>query len=131
VEPAGGDAVTFHDQMTAGLRMAALSDLLPATTPARPGRWRARLPRLAWFTRRPGGLESVPERYRLQFLLLASDALPAGDPADIAVLAGRLAGRVTIPGRLLGDTPAMDAWFRDRTGRIQASLGELLEAEAR
>jgi hypothetical protein len=128
VEPAGGDAVTFHDQMTAGLRMAALSDLLPAAPPARPG-WRARLPRLAWFTRRPGGLESVPERYRLQFLLIAADTLPGAPPGDVAELAGRLAGQVTVPGRLHGDTPALDRWFRDRADRIKASAVELVEAQ--
>lgn len=117
--------------MTAHMRMAALSDHLPADRPARHG-WRARLPRFS--RRRPHGLASIPDRYRLQFLLLADAAMPGAAEADVAAMAGRLAGQVRIPARLLAKLPEtadLDRWFRDRSDQIKRDLGDLLEAETR
>lgn len=117
--------------MTAHMRMAALSEHLPADRPARHG-WRARLPHFP--RHRPHGLASIPDRYRLQFLLLADAAMPGAAEADVAAMAGRLADRVRIPARLLAKLPEtadLDRWFRDSCDRIKASLNELLEAEAR
>lgn len=115
--------------MTAHQRMAALSDLLPETGMPRRG-WRALMPR---FSRRPRGLAAIPERYRLQFLLLADAAMPGSPQAEVAAMAGRLADRVKVPGRLAArrDTGDLDAWFKNRTDQIRATLAGLLEAEAR
>lgn len=118
---------TFETAMGANQRLAALSDLLPdAGDPPRRG-WRA----LAWRLRRkrPSGLESVPERYRLQFLVLAADAMPGAAPEDVAALAGRLADATKIPGRLLAklpDTDGLDRWFKSEAEAIAARLDGLL-----
>lgn len=110
----------------AGLtEMAALSDLLPPDAPpVRRVRW-LRLPR----SRRVSGLERIPERYRLQFLLLAADAAKGRPPAEVAALAGRVADRVTVPPGLLAqfaaDTRPLDAWFRSQSDRITALTAEL------
>lgn len=117
--------------MTAHMRMAALSEHLPADRSPRRG-WRAWLPRLS--RRRPHGLAAIPERYRLQFLLLADAAMPGAAEADVAAMAGRLADQVRIPKRLLAKLPEtadLDRWFRDSCDHIKAVLGELVEAEAR
>lgn len=123
----------LHAPMSAHQRMAALSDLLPDAGTSRPG-WRAWL-RFSWLPwRRPQGLAAIPERYRLQFLLLADAAMPGRAEADVAAMADTLAGRVKIPARLLAKLPDhgdLDHWFRDRADQIQAHLGELLEAETR
>lgn len=113
--------------MAANLRLAALSDLLPDTSPPRRG-WRALASRFS--RRRPRGLASVPERYRLQFLVLAADAMPGRTPAEVAAMADRLADRTRIPARLLAklpDTTDLDKWFRDSCERITDTLTELLE----
>jgi hypothetical protein len=113
--------------MAANLRLAALSDLLPDTGPPRRG-WRAVAARFS--RRRPRGLAAIPERYRLQFLVLASDAMPGRSPAEVAAMADRLAGATRIPARLLArlpDTTDLDRWFRDSCERITATLTELLE----
>lgn len=120
--------------MTAHQRMAALSDLLPDTGTSRRGRFAkfAWLPRFS--RRRPHGLESVPERYRLQFLLFADAAMPGRAEADVAAMAGRLADRTRPPKRLLAQLPetaGLDRWFRDRSDDIRATLAELLEAGTR
>lgn len=123
--------MTAQMPMTAHQRMATLSDLLPDTDSARRG-WRAWLPRLS--RRRPRGLEAIPERYRLQFLLLADAAMPGRAEADVAAMAGRLADRTRPPARLLAqlpDTTGLDRWFKDRTEQIRATLADLLEAGTR
>ncbi len=131
VEP-GGCAMTMPGgAMAANMRLASLSDLLPATGTA-PRGWRAVLSRLS--PRRPRGLAAIPERYRLQFLVLAADSMPGRSPADVAAMADALADRTKIPARLaarLPETAGLDEWFRDSSGRITATLGELLEAETR
>jgi hypothetical protein len=117
--------------MAANMRLASLSDLLPATGPA-PRGWRAILSRFS--PRHPHGLAAIPERYRLQFLVLAADSMPGRTPADVAKLADVLADRTKIPPRLIAklpETAGLDEWFRDSCGRITTTLGELLEAEAR
>lgn len=108
--------------------VAALSDLLPPdTSPGR--RWLAWIPRPR--RRRLAGLAAIPERYRLQFLLLAADRLP-GHPADeVTALAGRLADATPVPGRLVAQLPrtdALDQWFKDRREDIMAALDDLLAA---
>jgi hypothetical protein len=117
--------------MAANLRLAALSDLLP-TGGSPPRGWRAFAARFS--RRRPRGLAAIPERYRLQFLVLASDAMPGRTPDEVAAMADRLADRTRIPARLLArlpDTADLDRWFRDSCERITGCLSELLEAEAR
>lgn len=117
--------------MAANMRLATLSDLLPDTGSA-PRGWRAFTARFS--RKRPRGLEAIPERYRLQFLVLADRAMPGGAQADVAAMADRLADRTRIPARLLAklpDTADLDEWFRDSCERITTTLGELLEAEAR
>lgn len=91
---------------------AALSDLLP------PGTAR----------RRPRGLARIPERYRLQFLLLAASRMPGKPEAEVAAVADRLAGRTRIPARLLDRTDELDEWFRGQAQRIAARLDTLLAA---
>jgi hypothetical protein len=121
---------TFEAAIAQSARLAALSEFLPETGPARPG-WRAWLPRFS--RRRPHGLEAIPERYRLQFLLLASDAMPGRPEADVAAMAGRLADETRIPKRLLArlpDTDGLDRWFRGECEQITERLGKLVEAEA-
>jgi hypothetical protein len=116
--------------MTAHQRMAALSELLPDTGTSRRG-WRAWLPRLSWH--KPRGLEAVPERYRLQFLLLADAAMRGRPEAEVAAMAGQLAERTRPPKRLvakLPDAAPLDGWFRDRTDQIRTTLAELLEGES-
>lgn len=120
---------TFQAAIEQSARLAALDDLLPEAGTPRCG-WRALLPRFS--RRRPRGLESVPERYRLQFLLLASDAMPGAAPEAVGVMAGRLADQTRIPRRLLAKLPdadGLDAWFRDECEHIKARLDGLLEAE--
>jgi hypothetical protein len=117
--------------MAANLRLAALSDLLPQGG-AVPRGWRALAVRFS--RRRPRGLEAIPERYRLQFLVFAADAMPGRTPADVAAMADRLADRTRIPARLLAklpDTAGLDEWFRGSCEQITWRLSELLEAEAR
>lgn len=118
--------------MGANQRLAALSELLPHDPVPSRG-WRARF---SWFSRfsrrRPRGLAAIPERYRLQFLVLAADAMPGRAPEDVAAMAGRLAGSVKIPGRLLAklpDTTDLDKWFRDSCDQIKGCLEGLLEAQ--
>jgi hypothetical protein len=108
----------------AGLReMAALSDFLPDAPPPRPRRMRL----LRLRSRRVAGLEAIPERYRLQFLMLASDRLPGAAPAEVTALADRVASRVQVPARLLAefdsDTRPLDAWFRAQAPRIRSLAG--------
>ena len=117
--------------MAANQRLAALSDLLPDAGSPRRG-WRAFTARFT--RRRPRGLAAIPERYRLQFLVLAAEAMPGRPQADVAAMADRLADRTKIPARLLAklpDTTGLDGWFRDSCERITTTLGELLEAETR
>jgi hypothetical protein len=116
--------------MTAHQRMAALSDFLPEAGSPRRG-WRAWVPRLS--CRRPRGLAAIPERYRLQFLLLADAQMPGRAEADVAAMADALADRSRPPKRLLAQLPettGLDRWFKDRTDQIKATLADLLEAEA-
>lgn len=120
---------TFETAMAQSARLAALSDLLPDTGMPSHG-WRARF---SWLTRlsrrRPRGLEAIPERYRLQFLVLAADALPGRAPEDVAAMAGRLADSVRIPGRLLAqlpDTDGLDRWFKSEAEAIAGRLDGLL-----
>jgi hypothetical protein len=118
-----------HGAMAANQRLATLSDLLPDTASPRHG-WRALIARFS--RRRPRGLAAIPERYRLQFLVLAAEAMPGRPQADVAAMAGRLADRTRIPARLLAKLPdhaEMDEWFRDSCERITGCLGELLEKE--
>jgi hypothetical protein len=86
-----------------------------------------RIPAWLGWRRRLRGLEAVPERYRLQFLLLASSRLPGGSPEDVAGLAGRLAARVRIPAALLKleNPDRLDAWFRDHRDGIVSLLDEV------
>lgn len=120
--------------MSAHKRMAELSDLLPGAPAAgrkRP-KWLRRLGALVP-RRRPHGLEGIPERYRLQFLLLADAAMPGRPEADVRAMADRLADRTRPPARLvaqLPETAGLDEWFRDGTEQIRATLAGLLEAEA-
>lgn len=107
----------------AGLReMAALSDFLP-DAPPKPARMRL----LRLRTRRVSGLERIPERYRLQFLLLASDKLPGAPPAEVTALADRVASRIHVPPRMLAefdkDTGPLDAWFKAQAPRIKTLTG--------
>lgn len=93
-------------------RMAALSDLA-ASRPA-PARFRL-LPR------KPGpGLDAIPERYRLEFLRLASSSLPGARNARVRRLADRVAGTVKVPGDLaaLDDPRPLDRWFRAEAPEI-------------
>lgn len=100
--------------MAAGI--AELSDLIPHDRDSPAGRF-PRLGRL-FRRRRALGLEAVPERYRLQFLILASERMPGRAPAEVAQAAGRLAEAVRAPRGL--DTGETDAWFRANAGRIIA-----------
>jgi hypothetical protein len=116
--------------MAANLRLATLDDLLPAAGTPRHG-WRALASRFS--RRRPRGLAAIPERYRLQFLVLADGAMPGRPAAEVVAMADRLADRTQIPVRLLvklPDTTDLDRWFRDSCERITGCLSELLEAEA-
>lgn len=122
----------MHSAMTAHQRMAALSELLPADGGSAGG-WRARF---SWLARRRklNGLAAVPDRYRLQFLLFADEAMPGREVTDVAAMAGRLADRTRPPARLLARLPEhgeLDEWFRERSDQIRRDLGDLLEAEAR
>lgn len=125
---------TFDAAIAQSARLAELDGLLPETAPARQRpAWLRRAALLVPFRRRPHGLEAIPERYRLQFLVLARDAMPGRDLADVAAMAGRLADETRIPARLLAKLPDhadLDRWFRDRSDKITATLAELLEAEA-
>lgn len=117
--------------MAANMKLASLSDLLPdaGTTPRG---WRAFLSRFS--RRRPRGLAAIPERYRLQFLVLTAEAMPGRSQAHVAAMTDRLADRTKIPARLLAKLPdhqELDVWFRDSCERITTTLGELLEAETR
>jgi hypothetical protein len=102
--------------------MAALSGFLPGDESPAPRR--LRLLRLR--QRRVTGLERIPERYRLQFLLLASERLPGAPPAQAVALAGRVADRVRVPPGLVAesaaDTSRLDAWFRAQAPRIAALM---------
>jgi hypothetical protein len=126
--------MTAQMPMAAHMRMAELSELLPETSPARPqSAWLGRLARLLPSRRRLCGLAAIPERYRLQFLLLADAAMPGRPEADVAAMADALADRTRPPKRLLAQLPettGLDRWFKDRTDQIKATLAELLEAEA-
>lgn len=65
------------------------------------------------------GLLAVPERYRLQFLLLAAGRLPRAGEVVIARTAARLAERTAIPPELLdGHAAELDAWFREHAAQI-------------
>ena len=104
--------------------VAALADLLPAGTPLRRPWW------LRWLRpARPAGLEAVPERYRLQFLLLAAERLPGdADPRLLGEVAAGLAERTAarIPGRLLAAHPDdLDRWFKDHADAIRDDLDAL------
>jgi hypothetical protein len=84
--------------------------------------------RLPWRRRRPQGLAGIPERYRLQFLLLAADRAPGRPPAEVAAAADRLAAAVRVPRRLLAQLPradGLDAWFREHAEAIRALADEL------
>jgi len=102
--------------------MAALSEFLPAPAPA-PRRMRV----LRLRRQRVSGLERIPERYRLQFLLLASERLPGRPPAEVTALADQVASRVHVPPRLLAeldsDTRGLDAWFKAQAPRIRTLTG--------
>lgn len=103
--------------------LAALSDLLPAAPKRR--RW------LRWPRRRPAkGLAGIPERYRLQFLLLAAERMPGRAPEEVSALAGRLAQRFQPPPPLVAalatETGPLDEWFRDRAEAVVAELDRLV-----
>ena len=113
---------TFEAAISQSARLAALDELLPAAGTPRHG-WLAR------FSRRPRGLEAIPERYRLQFLVFAREAMPGRPAAEVRAAADRLADGTRIPARLLAKLPEhspLDAWFRSRTDEIQARLDDLI-----
>ena len=121
---------TFEGAIAQSRRLAELDELLPAAGTPRHG-WRAFLSRFS--RRRPRGLESIPERYRLQFLLLAADAMTGRPPGDVAMMAGRLADATRIPVRLLAKLPdhgPLDAWFKGEAEAIAARLDGLLDGAA-
>jgi hypothetical protein len=92
--------------------MGALHDLGAAGPARRLARFRAR---------KPGrGLDAIPERYRLEFLRLASGSLPAARSARVRNLADRVADRVAVPVGLADpdDPRPMDAWFRAKAPEI-------------
>lgn len=110
-------------------KMAELSDLLPAEAFPAP---RPRL--LRWLPRRKRaakGLAAIPERYRLQFLLLAAERLSGRPAAEVAGLADELADRTRIPAgllRQLPETTELDAWFREQVPVLREHLEALTAA---
>lgn len=110
--------------MASRLQVAALADLLPAGERPQRRLSRFRLP----FTRPRAlrGLEAVPERYRLQLVLMAADAMPGAAPGEQARAAAELAERVRgrIPARITG-TDGRDAWFRQHAEEIAAMAADL------
>lgn len=110
--------------MASWVQVAALADLLPASAPKERSRTRFRLPRLR--RSRPRGLEAVPERYRLQLILMTADAMPGAAPDEQAKAAAELAERVRgrIPARITG-TDGRDAWFRQHAEEIAAMAKDL------
>jgi hypothetical protein len=98
--------------------VAALADLLPAGERPQRRLSRVRLPFLR--PAAPRGLEAVPERYRLQLILMAADALPGAAPAAQGAAAAMLAERTRsrIPARLLGRTDELDVWFKQHADEI-------------
>lgn len=98
--------------------LADAADRLPAFRPQR-RLSRVRLP----FLRPRAGLAGLPERYRLQLLLLAAERMPGAAPETVAAAAGKLSDRVRsrIPARLLaGHFDDLDPWFRDHAELIAA-----------
>lgn len=97
--------------MATAVEVARLSDLLPAEDEVT-------------------GLARIPERYRLQFVLLAADRLRGRPGAEVTALADRLADLVEIPPDLLAefdaDTRALDGWFRAALPQFRDLLGELV-----
>jgi hypothetical protein len=97
--------------------LADVADRLPAyAAPRRPRFWPLRL-------RRPRGLSALPERYRLQLMLLTAGCLPGAAPEVVVAAADELADRTRarIPSRLLGaHFEALDPWFRDHAESIAA-----------
>jgi hypothetical protein len=112
-------------------QMAELSLLLPP--PKSPARSRTRLRRIAGLARlrrrSVSGLEGIPERYRLQFLVLAAGKLPGATPEQVRDLADKLASHVIVPERLAaklpGDPKPLDAWFRGQMPVLTAALDDL------
>jgi len=104
--------------MASRAQVAGLADLLP--TSERPQRRLSRFRLPFARPRAPRGLEAVPERYRLQLILMAADAMPGKDPSAQGAVAAELAERVRamIPARLLGDTDDLDVWFKERADFI-------------
>jgi hypothetical protein len=110
--------------------MAALSEVLPSSPSQRvTGGLRRFSLRRFLPPPRVRGLEGIPERYRLQFLLLASERLPGAPAADVAALAGRMADQVRIPAGLVRslatDTKPLDAWFKGQAERISGLAAQL------
>lgn len=122
--------------MARARQMAELSELLPASKPparARRGLGRVRVTLPARLTRiRVSGLEGIPERYRLQILLMARDQLPGAHDPDVRGLADRIATEVKPPPRLVAsvadDPRPLDQWFRGQAERI-TELAASLAAE--
>lgn len=105
--------------MATRAQLAEAADMLPAFAPQR----RLSRIRLPFIRPRAQGLAGLPERYRLQMLMLAAERMPGESAEAVAAAGAELADRTRrrIPAALLGaHFEDLDPWFRDHAESIAA-----------